>query len=43
MEFAGISEAVQLLGLAELIYESKRTQESDHFSDAQFGLATMAN
>ncbi|MGO9152829.1 hypothetical protein [Mycobacterium sp.] len=33
---------MQLLEHAELIYESKRTQENDNFSATQFGLATLA-
>ena len=42
VELAGIPEAVQLLEHAELIYESKRTEQSDHWSATQFGLATLA-
>jgi len=42
MELAGVSEAVQLLEHAELIYESKRTELNDCWSATQFGLATLA-
>jgi hypothetical protein len=41
MELAPISEAVQLLEHAELVYESSRTEQDDYWSATQFGLATL--
>jgi hypothetical protein len=41
VELAPILEAVQLLEHAELVYESRRTEQNDHWSATQFGLATL--